>query len=113
MRRSPDRLHHTDERQTPESTPRGAPDSAGSPAESRRGPVARPASWLLVSRPQVRPRERLLIALARAGEGRLRRRAARHGDTERRAGHVVEPDLVAERDRVGVAAMLAADAELE
>ena len=32
---------------------------------------------------------------------------------ERRAGHVVEADLVEQRDRLGVAAVLAADAELE
>ena len=34
-------------------------------------------------------------------------------DAERRARHVVETDLVAERDRIGIAAVLAADAELE
>src|SRR5258706_8618169 len=32
---------------------------------------------------------------------------------ERRAGHVVEPDLVEEVDRVRIAAVLAADADLE
>src|SRR3984957_6034149 len=46
-------------------------------------------------------------------ERRLRRCKARDRHAERRAGNVVEPDLVAERDRSRVAAVLAADAELE
>src|SRR5207244_7804144 len=38
---------------------------------------------------------------------------ARDRHAERRAGHVVEPDLVAEGDRGRIAAVLAADADLE
>ena len=53
----------------------------------------------------------------RVGASRGQRRAAglEPGDRhpERRAGHVVEPDAVEEVDRLGVAAVLAADAELE
>src|SRR5690606_19346598 len=56
-------------------------------------------------------------AVAPAGPRRHDRGAARlqprNGDAERRAGHVVEPDLVAEVHRVGVAAVLAADAQLD
>src|SRR5579859_3896505 len=44
---------------------------------------------------------------------RLRGGETGERDAERRAGHVVEPDAVAERDRVRLAAVLAADAELE
>jgi len=44
---------------------------------------------------------------------RLRRRKPRDRHAERGARHVVEADLVAERDRGRVAAVLAADAELE
>src|SRR3954451_1948214 len=43
----------------------------------------------------------------------LRRSEAREGDAERRAGDVVEAELVAERDRAGLPAVLAADAELD
>src|SRR5262245_26761174 len=42
-----------------------------------------------------------------------RGREPRDGKPEGRAGHVVEPELVAERDRGRVPAVLAADAELE
>ena len=42
-----------------------------------------------------------------------RGREARGGDAERRAAHVVEPDAVEERHRARIAAVLAADAELE
>src|SRR6185436_16592734 len=44
---------------------------------------------------------------------RLGRRQPRDRDSERRARHVVELDLMAERDRGWVAAVLAADANLE
>src|SRR5262249_62043518 len=50
---------------------------------------------------------------SRVLERRLRRREAGERDAERRAGHVVETDPVAERDRVRLAAVLAADTELE
>ena len=43
----------------------------------------------------------------------LGRRQAGDRHPERRAAHVVQPDLVAERDRLGIAAVLAADAKLD
>ena len=46
-------------------------------------------------------------------ERRLRRREPRDRHAVRRAGHVVEPDPVAELDRARIAAVLAADADLE
>src|SRR4051812_47950783 len=52
-------------------------------------------------------------ALPRVRDRRLRRRHPGDRDAERRAGHVVEPVAVEELDRVGVAPVLAADAELE
>src|SRR5262249_51388645 len=51
---------------------------------------------------------RRLLAQRRLGGGEARDR-----HPERRARYIIQPDLVAERDRGGVAAMLAADAELE
>src|SRR5580658_4766908 len=53
-------------------------------------------------------RARQLLAERRLCGGETRDRHA-----ERRARNVVEPDLVAERDRGRIAAVLAADAELE
>src|SRR5207244_2657569 len=47
------------------------------------------------------------------GEGCLRRRQPRDRDAVRRRAHVVEPHLVKEVDRRRVAAVLAADADLE
>src|SRR5581483_4229053 len=47
------------------------------------------------------------------GEGRLGRGEPGDGHPERRAGDVVEPDRVAEGNRIRVAAVLAADADLE
>src|SRR5204863_1073285 len=47
------------------------------------------------------------------GERSLRRCQPRERDAERRAADVVEPKLVAERDRLRLAAVLAADAELQ
>src|SRR6476619_5700349 len=47
------------------------------------------------------------------GEGGLGGGEAGDGDAEGRAGDIVQPDLGAEADRGGIAAMLAADAELE
>src|SRR5436305_15253870 len=44
---------------------------------------------------------------------RLRRRKPRDRQAVRRAGHIVEADLVTELDRRRVAAVLAADAELQ
>src|SRR4051794_18795820 len=52
-------------------------------------------------------------ARAVAAEGGVRGREACDRNAERRARHVVEPDLVAERDRVGITAVLTADAELD
>src|SRR5579862_6424508 len=46
-------------------------------------------------------------------ERSLCRRKPRDRDAERRARDVIEPDLVAECDRSRIAAMLAANAELE
>src|SRR5207247_11252759 len=43
----------------------------------------------------------------------LRRREPGDGNAERGAGHVVHPRVVAELDRAGLAAVLAADADLE
>src|ERR1022692_4130981 len=44
---------------------------------------------------------------------RMRRRHARGGDAERRAGDVIESQLLAEGDGVGVAAVLATDADAQ
>src|SRR5262249_16543658 len=52
-------------------------------------------------------------ARAPLAERGLRRGEPRDRHPERRARHVIEPDLVAEGDRSGVAAVLAADADLE
>src|SRR5215470_10915883 len=49
----------------------------------------------------------------RGRDRRLRRRKPGDRHAVGRAGDVVEPDLLAELDRGGVAAMLAADAELQ
>src|SRR5262245_18107465 len=64
------------------------------------------------------PRDPCLAAvLGRAGgslaERRLGCRQPRDRDAEWRARHVVEPDLMAGRSRGGIAAVLAADAELQ
>src|SRR3954454_16387093 len=55
------------------------------------------------------------LAFARRdlAERGLRGGEPRDRHAERRARHVVEPDLVAERDRSRIAAVLAADADLE
>src|SRR3954470_10651277 len=55
----------------------------------------------------------LRFACGLLAERGLRRRQPRDRHAERRARHVVEPDLMAERDRSGIAAVLAADADLE
>src|SRR5258707_5575403 len=55
----------------------------------------------------------LRFARGLLAERGLRRGEPRDRHAERRAGHVVEPDLMAERDRGGIAAVLAADADLE
>src|SRR5262249_46802496 len=52
-------------------------------------------------------------AHALLGERGARRREARDRDAERRAGHVVQADVVEELDRARIAAVLAADADLE
>ena len=54
----------------------------------------------------------LSVSYARL-ERRLRGGKPRDGDSERRRADVVQPHLVEEMDRRGVAAVLAADAELE
>jgi hypothetical protein len=48
-----------------------------------------------------------------ASQRRLGRRQPRDRDAERRARDIVEPDALAECDAGGIAAMLAADAELD
>src|SRR5262245_40843519 len=55
------------------------------------------------------PTLRLVLRLER----RLRRGEAGDGDAERRAGNVVQADLLTEIDRGRIAAVLAADAELQ
>ena len=62
--------------------------------------------------PRPRPRSSPQDAARRCPsrlERRLRGRHARDRQPERRAAHVVEPGAMEERDRVGVAAVLAAD----
>src|SRR5262249_60511166 len=53
------------------------------------------------------------FGLERAAQGGLRRRQPRDRHAVGRAGDVIEPGLVAEEHRGGIAAMLAANAELE
>src|SRR4051812_5424784 len=53
------------------------------------------------------------LLVVRRREHRLGRREARDRDAERRAGDVVEADPLALVDRLRVAAMLAADPELD
>ena len=53
------------------------------------------------------------LLAATVANGGLRRRQPRHGDAEGGAAHVVEPELVTELDGPGLAAVLAADADLE
>src|ERR1044072_6319438 len=60
----------------------------------------------------------LAVARLRRARGTFAERGLRGGEPRdrhavRRAGHVIEPDLVTERDRCGIAAMLAAHAELQ
>src|SRR5436305_13161617 len=55
----------------------------------------------------------LRFARGLLAERGLRRGEPRDRHAERRARHVVEPDLVAERNRRRIAAVLAADADLE
>src|ERR1051326_7156252 len=56
---------------------------------------------------------RLRLALGVFPECRLGGGEAGDRYAERRAGNVIEPDLVAEGDRGGIAAVLAANAELD
>src|SRR5438128_735543 len=65
---------------------------------------------LFAIRHSLLPSRRTGRTLAKRG---LRRRKARDRHAERRTRDVVEPDLVAEGDRGRIAAMLAADAELQ
>src|SRR5438105_11895357 len=55
----------------------------------------------------------LLRRRLRFADGGLTRREARRLHPERRAGHVIEPDLMAELNARRVAAVLAADAEVQ
>ena len=64
-------------------------------------------------RPLRHSRRSLLVAFGGAAQRRLRGGQARHRHAVGRARHVVEPEPVAERDRRRVAAVLAADADLE
>src|SRR5690606_17885386 len=59
------------------------------------------------------PSDRFLLLPVRLGDRRLSRREPRDWHPEGAAAHVVEADLVAEVDARRVAAVLAADAELE
>src|SRR3954463_8962383 len=52
-------------------------------------------------------------ACGRRAECRLRGGKTRDRHAERRARHVIEPNFVAERDRCRIAAMLAANPELQ
>src|SRR5262245_43097303 len=54
-----------------------------------------------------------VVAGSLLGQRRARGREPRDRQAERRAGHVVEAGLVAELDRAGVAAVLAADPDLQ
>src|SRR5207244_4659735 len=56
---------------------------------------------------------RALLGASADPDRGLRRRQSRHRDAERAARHVVQPQLVAQVDRVRVSPMLAADAHLE
>src|SRR5579871_4749786 len=70
----------------------------------------RPASRAAMNR---RAGRRLFVGFVGRLQRRLRRRQPGNGDAERRAGNIVEADLLAELDRGRVAAVLAADAELQ
>ena len=80
----------------------GSRSSADSAAASARLPPA-----------LARPDAAGSFRLDRAAQGGLRRRQPRDRHAERRAGDVVEAGAVAEVDRGRVAAVLAADADLE
>src|SRR6188474_3380424 len=56
---------------------------------------------------------RLVVTGRRARERRARRGHASDRDPERRTGHVVEAGAMAEGDRAGITAVLAADPDLE
>src|SRR5690606_26137397 len=56
---------------------------------------------------------RTLLWTSGLAERGLRRREPRHGHAVRRAAHVVEPHLLEEEDRRRIAAVLAADPELD
>src|SRR5581483_11578078 len=73
-------------------------------------PAVNPAYWRPRASTTVGWRDRLLLLRP---DRRLRGGEARDGYTEGRAGHVVEPGRVEEGDRCRVAAVLAADADLE
>src|SRR5665647_2539862 len=74
------------------------------------------ASVAAISPPSLatrRPRLLLELEFAALFDGRLGRGEPRHRDAERRAAHVVHAGAVAELDALGIAAVLAADADLE
>ena len=75
-----------------------------------------PDAWRAGRRLRRRPAPRGYFSssqLAALFDGGLRRGEPRDRHAERRAAHVVQPGAVAELDRLGVAAVLAADADLE
>src|SRR4029077_14300383 len=97
--------------------------SRSSGLATSRAPAASPATIM-------KPRKKRLIgvrvpiascplsAVSGRARGILAERSLRGGEprdrhAERRARHVIEPDLVAERNRCRIAAVLAADAELQ
>src|SRR5919106_5490740 len=87
------------------------------PARSIRPAAAEAKGRRVVKSATSEPRVTLAPDLHRRdaplGEGRLRRGQPGKGHPVRRAGHVGEPELVAEGDRAAVAAVLAADSELD
>src|SRR5439155_9913763 len=102
--------------------PRGALARSVALGASRRGcPRQRTADRLLRRRDIGTTAGASLLSLdvalaagtdVRLVERRLRRGQARQRDAERRAADVVQAELVAERDRARLAAVLAADAQL-
>ena len=63
--------------------------------------------------PGSKPKNQSILCRRSFRQGRLRRREPGDRHPIGRAGHIVEPHLLAEADRGGIAAMLAANAELD
>ncbi len=72
--------------------------------------AASSGAWTFGTSEAVDPRR---LRATPPGQDRLGGGQAGHRDPEGRAAHVVEPGVVEEADRLGVAAVLAADADLE